>query len=220
MALQGKKALMIIGGTWHDFEGFAHNIRPLVEGAGCHLLDVTQNLDVLTRLDTLGVDLVISYTSLGKHRDGYNDTGPEIMTLDQIRGLRRWVQAGGGLLAVHSATVLGDSDPEMGELMGGVFVSHPPQFAFTVYPMASEHPITLGIEAFTVHDEFYVQQLVAPVEVHMVAIDRGVAHPMAWSKPEGRGRVAHIAMGHAEAVWNLPPYRRLLLQAIQWVVQA
>lgn len=217
MALQGKKALMILGGTWHDFEGFAENMRPVVEGAK-YSLKATQDLEVLTRLDTLGVDLVISYTSLGKHREGYNDTGPEIMTLEQIRGLRSWVRAGGGLLAVHSATVLGDSDPELGELMGGVFVSHPPQFAFTVYPMVSEHPITLGIDAFSVFDEFYIQRLVAPVEIHMVAVDRGIAYPMAWSRTEGKGRVAHVAMGHSEVVWNLQPYRQLLRQAMDWVV--
>lgn len=218
MALKGKKALMITGGTWHDFAGFAVNMRPLVESAG-YSLEATQDLEVLTQIDRLGIDLVISYTSLGKHREGYNDTGPEIMTLEQIRGLRKWVQTGGGLLAVHSATVLGDSDPELGELMGGVFVSHPPQFAFTVYPLISEHPITLGIDAFTVFDEFYVQRMVAPVEIHMVAVDRGIAYPMAWSKSEGNGRVAHVAMGHSEQVWNLPPYRQLLRQSMDWVAQ-
>ena len=216
--MDSKKALMITGGTWHDFDGFAANMRPLVEGAG-YSLKATQDLETLTGLDRMGVDLVISYTSLGKHREGYNDSGPEIMTLEQIRGLRTWVQAGGGLLAVHSATVLGDSDPELGELMGGVFVSHPPQFAFSVYPLISEHPITLGIDAFTVFDEFYVQRLVAPVEIHMVAVDRGIAYPMAWSRAEGKGRVAHVAMGHSEQVWNLPPYRQLLRQAMDWVVE-
>ena len=194
------------------------NVRPLLEGAGC-VVELTYDLNRLTQLDQSGVDLIISYTSLGKHREGYNDTGPEIMTLEQIRGLRRWVQAGGGLLAAHCATVLGDSDPEMGKLMGGVFVSHPPQFAFAVYPMAAEHPITAGIEAFSVHDEFYIEQLVAPVDIHMTAIDRGTAYPMAWSKSEGQGRVAHIAMGHSELVWNLPAYRHLMLQALEWVAQ-
>jgi type 1 glutamine amidotransferase len=218
MTLQGKKVLILLGGTWHDFDGFAANMRPMLEGAGC-IVESTYDLNRLTELDQSGVDLIISYTSLGQHREGYNDTGPEIMTTEQIRGLLGWVRAGGGLLAAHCATVLGESDPEMGELMGGVFVSHPPQFSFPVYPIAAEHPITAGIEAFSVHDEFYIEQLVAPVDIHMTAIDRGAAYPMVWSKSEGQGRVAHIAMGHSELVWNLPSYRQLMLQALDWVAQ-
>jgi hypothetical protein len=45
--------------------------------------------------------------------------------------------------------------------------------------------IPLGIEAFTVHDEFYVERQTADVQVHMVAFDRGVAYPMVW-RNEGR----------------------------------
>jgi type 1 glutamine amidotransferase len=136
-----------------------------------------------------------------------------------VEGLVRWVRAGGALLAAHAATVVGESDPALGKLIGGVFVSHPPQFAFTVYPMFGEHPITAGIEAFTVHDEFYVERYSPDVHLHLVACDRGVAYPMAWSKSEGRGRVAHLAPGHSQAVWDLKPYQQLLLQTLEWLTQ-
>jgi type 1 glutamine amidotransferase len=55
------------------------------------------------------------------------------------------------------------------------------------------------------------------VAIHAVALDRGVAHPMVWSKTVGLGRVAYVAMGHGPAVWDLAPYRRLILQAIDWL---
>ena len=57
------------------------------------------------------------------------------------------------------------------------------------------------------------------VDVHMVAFDRGVAYPMAWSKTVGRGRVAHIAPGHSLEVWDLAPYQQLVLQAIEWLTE-
>jgi type 1 glutamine amidotransferase len=85
--------------------------------------------------------------------------------------------------------------------------------------MFGEHPITAGIEAFTVHDEFYIQTHTPDVQVHMVACDRGAAYPMVWSRTEGRGRVAHIAPGHSQEVWDLEPYQRLLLQTIAWLTQ-
>jgi type 1 glutamine amidotransferase len=219
MMLAEKKILMPLGGLWHDFEGFTAAMTPMLAEAGCQV-EPAYDLDRLLALDDTGVDIVLSYTSLSPHRDGQGDTSPELLTDAQVVALRDWVRRGGALLAAHSATVVGKSDPALGELMGGVFVEHPPQFAFTVYPVYGEHPITAGVEAFTVHDEFYVERLVGPVTVHMVAVDRGVAYPMVWSKVESRGRVAHVAMGHSALVWDLPPYRRLMLQALEWVAGA
>jgi uncharacterized protein len=212
-----KRVLIPLGGMWHPFDRFAAAMKALLEPAG-YIVESTYDLDRLASLPEGGADLVISYTSLSRHREGMDDSGPEQLTDAQVDGLVRWVRAGGGLLAVHSATVVGNSNPAYEALLGGAFISHPPQFAFTVYPVSSEHPITAGIEAFTVHDEFYVQRYDRSVSIHMVALDRGVAHPMVWTRAEGVGRVAHIAMGHSELVWDLPPYRRLLQQAAAWLL--
>ena len=217
MGLKGKKVLIILGGMWHDFEGFAQAHQPLLEGEGC-AVEATYDLDRLLRLPDSGLDLVVSYTCLSEHRPGHDDSGPEALTDAQVQALTQWVQQGGGLLSAHSATVLGRSDPSLGHLMGGVFVEHPPQFTFTVYPMYTAHAIIEGVEAFAVHDEFYMQRLVAPVDVHMVSFDRGLAYPMVWSKSEGQGRVVHLAPGHSELVWDQSPYQRLFLQSAAWVV--
>jgi len=182
-------------------------------------VEATYDLNSLLRLEENRYDLVLSYTCLTLHEAGSTDTAPDRLTGPQIDGLASWVRSGGGLLAAHAATVIGGSEAALGELIGGVFVSHPPPFAFTVYPVFGEHPITAGIEAFTVHDEFYVETHTPAVQVHMVAFDRGVAYPMVWSKSEGRGRVAHIAPGHSQAVWNLKPYQQLFLQALDWLTE-
>ncbi len=212
-----QRVLIPLGGMWHPFDGCAAAMKALLEPAG-YAVDSTYDLDTLARLPDGGYDLVLSYTSLSTHRDGMNDTGPEQLTDAQVDGLVKWVRGGGALLAVHSATVVGKTNPAYEALLGGAFISHPPQFAFTVYPLIHEHPITAGIEAFAVHDEFYMQRYDSSVSVHMVALDRGVAYPMVWTRTDHAGRVAHIAMGHSELVWNLPPYQRLMHQAARWAV--
>jgi len=211
----GQKILMLLGGTWHDFEGFAEAMTPVLEEAG-HAVDATYDLDALTRIAEGGYDLVLLNTCIGEVRqdDGPVAPGP---TDTQAESLAGWVQGGGGLLAVHAATVAGQTSPALRALMGGVFVEHPPQFTFTVYPLHGERPITAGIKAFTVHDEFYVQEYDDTVAIHAIALDRGIAHPLVWSKSEGKGRVAYIAMGHGPEVWQLEPYQRLMLQAIDWL---
>jgi type 1 glutamine amidotransferase len=54
----------------------------------------------------------------------------------------------------------------------------------------------------------------------MVALHQDVAHPLVWSKAEGDGRVAYIALGHSQAVWSAAPYQRLVLQTLAWLTAA
>jgi type 1 glutamine amidotransferase len=211
-----KSILIILGGTWHDFDGFTTVLRPVFEDAG-YRVTPTYDFDVLTRLGGSDYDVTLLYTCVGEVRDDPDAKTAPGFSEAQVTGLLEWVRAGGGLLAAHAATVAGQSSPVLKALLGGVFVTHPPQFAFTVYPLYREHPITAGIEAFTVRDELYVQAYDATVEIHAVTIDRGVAYPMVWSRCEGQGRVAHVALGHGPEVWNLPPYQRLMLQAANWL---
>ena len=211
-----KNVLLILGGSWHDFEGFAASLTPELESAG-YAVHPTYDLGELTRLGELRPDVVMLYTCFGSAEPG--KAPPVGPNETQVAALSHWVRGGGGLVAVHAATAIASADPALGRLLGGVFQSHPPQFTFTVCPLYRGHPITDGVDAFSVRDEFYVQDYDANVEVHMMAVDRGIAYPMVWSKAEGAGRVAHIAMGHGPQVWALPPYRRLVLQAAHWATR-
>lgn len=210
-----KRILIVLGGTWHDFDGFAAAMQSLFEQAG-HTVEATYDLDTLTRLSEIACDIVLLYTCLTEQRE---DGQPATLkhTEAQVTALIEWVRAGGGLLAAHAATVAGQFSPALKALIGGAFVTHPPAFAFTIYPLYGEHPITAGIPAFTVHDEFYIQAYDPTVEIHAVALDRGMAYPMVWSRSEGRGRVVYVTPGHGPEVWGLPQYRRLMLQAIGWL---
>ncbi len=217
MSLSGKRVLILLGGQWHDFDGFGSFASALLESVGA-IAETSRDMDALLRLDEGRCDLVLGYTCFTTDERGEKG-GPEGLSKEQSDALAAWVRSGGGFLAAHAATVIGRSDPALGELIGGVFVSHPPQFAFTLYPVFEEHPITAGIEAFAVHDEFYVETHAPDARIHLIAFDRGVAYPMAWSRIEGKGRVAHVAPGHSMEVWALPSYRRLLLQALDWLAR-
>ncbi|MBC7235453.1 MAG: ThuA domain-containing protein [Chloroflexi bacterium] len=216
--MNARRILIILGGIYHDFEGFAGAMRRVLEKAG-HTVEATYDLDTLLTLDQGLYDVVLSYTSFSRHREGRDDTHPETLSPAQTDSLVRWVRSGGALLGVHSATVSGAPNPALTALWGGLFVEHPPQFSFMVYPMRHRHPITADVDAFAVKDEFYIQDYDPAVNVHMVALDRGVAHPMVWTRMEGEGRVAYIAPGHHEGIWNLEPFQRLVLQAIDWLTE-
>ncbi len=216
---EDKRILIILGGIYHDFEGFTSAVKPLLETGG-YTVEATYDLDRLTTLRESPYDLILSYTSLSRHREGEEDTHPQFLTPKQTAGLAHWVRTGGAFLTVHCGTVVGRDNPAFKALAGGVFVEHPPQFSFMVYPLYHDHPIIEGIEAFSVKDEFYIQDYELGLDIHMVAVHEGVAYPIVWSKQECSGRVAHIAMGHSEVVWNLPPYQRLMQQTVNWLMSS
>jgi uncharacterized protein len=211
-----KRILLLLGGTWHDFSGFAGAMQALYEPRGWEVEPTYE----LGRLLSIDHDVVLSYTCMSVEGDGRSETWPKGMTDAQVEGLASWVRAGGGLLAAHAATVVGNSAPALGALLGGTFLSHPPAMPFTIVPMSRVHPITDGVEAFSVDDELYIQRYDASVHVHMVALHDNVAHPMVWTRREGAGKVAHVALGHSEKVWAAEPYRRLMTQAMAWLVGA
>ena len=216
MDTRTKHMLILLGGLHHDFDGFGRAMKPVFETDDWSV-ESTYDLDVLTRLDEADYQVVLSYTCLSKNIPEQEKPTPERLTDEQIHGLSGWVQQGGGLLAVHCATVIGESNPDLARLLGGSFISHPAPLAFTVYPVSDGHPIISNVPPFDVHDEFYIERCEPSVAIHMSAEYEGATHPMAWSKPEGVGRVVHIAPGHFPDVWNHPHYQRLMIQAVHWL---
>ena len=213
-----KNILILLGGYWHDFDGFAAAMTPLLEGAG-HRVRASYDFEDLTRLEAQGIDLLLSHTCLSEPPAGKTPSCPAGFSSAQVTALSEWVRRGGALLASHAATVPGESGPELERLLGGAFLRHPPQRAFQVLPLSAPHPITDGIGAFKVFDELYIERYHPTVAIHMVAAYEGTAHPVVWSRTEGRGRVAHLAPGHSERVWKLEPYRRLMLQTVRWLLE-
>ena len=126
-----------------------------------------------------------------------------------------YVKGGGGLLAVHSGTVYG-GHPVLRALLGGVFVEHPPQLPVTVVPRAG-HPLTIGVEPFTVQDEHYMMTL-DDAEAHVFITTRSEHgdQPGGWTRTEGAGRVCVLTPGHNLDVWLAPPFQRLLERALRW----
>jgi type 1 glutamine amidotransferase len=213
-----KDIWILLGGEWHDFEGFAAAMHSFLEAEGFYV-HVTYDPDVLIHLNKLHCDLLLTYTCVTQS-PGEEKTG--ILTRfskAQVEGVVQWVQSGGAMLAVHAATVLGDSDQALEELLGGVFIRHAPQGIFQVLPLYAQHPITDGINAFNVNDELYIERYHSSVQVHMIAVHEQVAYPVIWSREDGLGRVVHIAPGHSKKTWELEPYQRLMLQSIHWMIK-
>jgi type 1 glutamine amidotransferase len=144
----------------------------------------------------------------------------EWMTPEAEQAFLEYVQAGNGLLVVHSGSAGYKETPVFRALMGGVFDHHPKQCPVTVWPKAG-HPLVEGSEAFTVQDEHYHMLLDdAGAEVFLTASSEHGPQPGGWTRIEGVGRVCMLTPGHNVQVWLHPSYQVLLGNALRWCAAA
>ena len=130
-----------------------------------------------------------------------------------------YVAAGGGLLVVHSGTIVRES-PELTRLIGGTFTQHPPQCDVTITPQG-EHPITLNVEPFTIKDEHYFMETTDMYANHFLStISEHGSQSGGWLREEGEGRVCVLTPGHNVEVWLHPEFQTLLRNALNWCAKA
>ncbi|MBU4398961.1 MAG: ThuA domain-containing protein, partial [Planctomycetes bacterium] len=80
------------------------------------------------------------------------------------------------------------------------------------------HPITKGINDFSIHDETYHKYYTAPdVKVLLTTDHPKNEPPLAWVKQYGKSRVFYFMLGHGPSAWQNPNYPRILANGIRWV---
>jgi type 1 glutamine amidotransferase len=198
---------------WHPFEQTTSILAELLGAAG-YRVEIASDVD--SRLAE-GIETDLLVVNAGLPRD--DAAAP---SADGRDGLRRTLESGCPLLAVHAASTTFIDAPEWEAALGGAWVRghsmHPPfsEAAVQVLP----HPLTEGIEDFTVSDERYsFLRVAAEVEVLAVHEHEGRTHPLAWIRESTGtlGRAAYDALGHDVRSFTSPVHRRLLESLIGWV---
>ena len=130
-----------------------------------------------------------------------------------------YVQAGGGLLVVHSGAVVAELST-LRRLIGGTFIHHPPRCEVTVTPQG-EHPITTNVEPYTLVDEHYFMETDDLQAHHFLSpTSEHGAQSGGWLRDEGEGRVCMLAPGHTMEVWQHPEFLTLLRNGLRWCGKA
>jgi type 1 glutamine amidotransferase len=139
--------------------------------------------------------------------------------------IARHVRGGGGLLALHTASICFDDWPGWGEVLGARWrwgqSFHPPPQQAQVHVADAEHPICAGVTDFELEDEVF-HDLEHTDDNHALlsasAGSDGRPQPVLWARRHGAGRVVYDALGHTVSSLQHPCHRRLLRQATQWLI--
>ncbi|HWI59292.1 MAG TPA: ThuA domain-containing protein [Bacillota bacterium] len=145
-----------------------------------------------------------------------------------------WLKAGKGLLILHHAIAAYPQWPEYEKILGGKYylqktvvngVEKPRSKAregehIHVHVADPAHPMTRGVQDFDILDETYYGYDVAPDSHVLLSTDHTNNAPtLSWCHTYDAARVVYLQLGHDHYAYENPNYRKLLAQAIRWVVR-
>lgn len=157
-----------------------------------------------------------------------NTTGE--LPLPDTAALVQWVRAGGAFIGVHSASDTLHGFRPFIDMLGGEFDYHREQVVVQAINLDRSHPATAHLGATWNLDgrkeEIYVLKNYQRRAVHeLLVLDR---HPntgepghfgLAWCREFGKGRVFYTALGHNEAVWEMPAFQQHVLGGMAWAMR-
>lgn len=168
----------------------------------------------------------------------WNNVSGDVLTLSQRAAFQRYIESGGGFLAVHGSA--GDPvtywDWYVDTLIGARFLGHPMSKQFQNARINLDdpaHPIASGLpESWEMTDEWYSfktnprdtgARVIATLdEASYEQIGMGGQplamgdHPIAWTRCVGSGRAFYSAIGHRPELYADPLYVGMIERAIAW----
>lgn len=202
---------------WHPFPATSVRIADLLERDGWQIDAI---IDPDRALGTLeGVDLLVVNAGdpwRGDEAERGADPAAEA-------GLDAALDRGIGILAMHSALSTLRDYPRWREAIGGWWEPghswHPPLGETEVRVVDTSHPVTSGMQAFTVVDERYCELVLAEGN-HVLAVHdvEGAAHPAVWAR-ESPVRAVVSSLGHDERSYDSEEHRMLLARAARWTAR-
>jgi uncharacterized protein len=167
----------------------------------------------------------------------FSNSNNEAFDSDAQRdAFKSYIEAGGGLVGIHSATGSERNWPYFTSIMGGKFLRHPKMQKFVVRVKDRTHPATRGLPAeFEWTDECYysgdlnpdIRPLLVTDPAKLDDPDKAVypggrfgdALPLGWYHLSGGGREIYIALGHNKQDYANPILVSLIRGSILWALE-
>lgn len=232
---EGKvRVLILTGRNNHDWRATTPFLRSVLETTGRFDVHVTEEPFGLTAEALRPYDVLV-----------VNYCGPRWGSPAE-RAVEEFVQSGKGMVVVHAASypfgdaaVLGEHMSNSGvyqqpwtawgDMVGAVWSEKEPQtgharrHAYQVQWQDAGHPIAAGVKPFLISDELYHNFRLKPgIHVLASAIDspsiggNGKDEPLLWTRPYGKGRVFHTALGHDVDAMMAPGFVASYARGVEW----
>lgn len=195
--------LFQVGGRVHDAVVLPEMLKGVLEKTGSFAVTISQDRGLFRRDNIGAYDVVLLYTTRIELDD------------DQMKGLLEFVEGGGGVVAIHSATSMCMRSDEFWRMIGGRFLNH--GFGtFRVKVTGKSHPVVRGMADFDITDETY-RNAFCPESRLIVLMRRETdGEPVSWIQYYGKGRVFGTGLGHDKRSWEHPSFLGVITRASLW----
>lgn len=162
----------------------------------------------------------------------FTSTNNEVFDTDaQKVAMMRYIQAGGGLVAIHSVTGTERNWQWFKRLVGGTFVRHAKHQKFQEIIIDTNNISTSFLPRhWDVDDECYYTTDINP-DIHVLTVHDlntvtddnklttyGTAFPSTWCHEFDGGREWYTALGHDKERYSDPMFEKFILGGIKWVI--
>lgn len=201
--------LLLVGGGVHDWRACGAVLKELLAAQPDFNLSVVEDDQrILSSRELYGFQSMVLYWTVGE------------ITAAEVAAWSRWLKSGRGLLGIHGAAASFKASDPYRAMLGGYLLGHPPLREYLVSVLDREHPVTAGIEEFTVRDEQYLCSYDGRLNVLATALYQGRPHPVIWARGWGRGRVLFNALGHDADACRHSVFQELVVRGVRWTAAA
>jgi len=216
------RILVITGGHDYNKETFLEMLNSLGSAFTCEVRELPDAFDMFSPVNRNKYDVLVFY-----------HMWPEL-TKEQAENMAGCIREGKPLVVLHHSICAFDEWDEYMHITGGRYFHQSKTIAGKEYPPSSYehdrkidlnvvdpgHPVTKGLRDFSVFDEtykgFYVEPGVTPL---LRTTDPTSSPVVAWTHRYGNSTVVTIQSGHDTPTYQDANFRRLLKQAILYVVK-
>lgn len=197
------KVLFMVGTSVHDSKELPALMEKVLEGTGRFDVTISTDRDLFTASRIKDFDLVLIYTTGGN------------LSREQEEGLVGFVESGGGLVGIHSATDSFKNSDAYWKLLGGRFIGHGGG-TFRVKITGKSHPVVKGMSGFTISDETYRHKFHPDSKLIVLMRREEDGEPASWVQYVGKGRVFVTGLGHGYDAWSNPSFQEMIVRAMDW----
>ncbi|KAH8658127.1 secreted glycosyl hydrolase [Xylariales sp. PMI_506] len=193
------------------------SIKRLSETSNLFTVDASEDATLITFSNLVQYSVLV-----------FLHTSGDFLTREQLAELRKYVNNGGGFVAIHGASSAMKQEPWYGQLIGAVFTEHPEPQSGDVHLADCEHVITSSTpKLWKWFDEWYnftetpkgVNVLLTVDEGTYSGGKHGNPHPIAWCHEFDGGRSFYTALGHFDAAYEDEIIMSHILNGILWAAK-
>jgi type 1 glutamine amidotransferase len=219
-AVEPLRVLILTGKHNHDWRKTTPALKRIYEDSGRFLVDVTEDPSGCDAETFAEYDVLVSnWTNWPSEEREWGEETEEAL-LDFVR-------SGKGFVVFHAGGSSFYDWREFHELIGATWgkgvTGHGPAHKFKVTIADNDHPVTRGVEDFSITDELWHNVSTQPtMQVLATAFSakehggRNKDEPVAICTQSGKGRCFNLVLGHDVEAIEAPGWKTLMLRGSEW----